>query len=88
MIYDRPIYYALIHITIGMVAAWFPPLFPLFLIYQLVQLLLNKRFFLFEGEIRNGNSVPHTALKIAEVCVGFLIGRWILDSPTKKVGMM
>ncbi len=77
MLFDRPFYYALIHIGIGVIAAWFPPLLPLFLIYQLVQLFFNKRFFFFEGEIRDGNSLPHTALKIAEVCLGFLIGNWI-----------
>ncbi len=77
MLYDRPLYYTLIHIAIGVLSAWIPPLLPLFLIYQLTQLLLNKRFFLFEGEIRDGNSLPHTALKIGEVCLGFLVGTWI-----------
>jgi hypothetical protein len=77
MLFDRPLYYTVIHVTIGLIAAWYPPLLPLFLIYQLVQLLLNKRFFLFEGEVRDGNSLPHTALKIAEVLGGFVLGRFL-----------
>lgn len=84
MLFDRPIYYALIHIFIGLASAWLPPLLPLFIIYQLVQLFLNKRFFFFEGEVRDGNSVPHTALKLAEVLGGFLAG-WYLRFGTLRL---
>ena len=87
MLFDRPLHYALIHISIGVASAWVPLLLPLFVIYQLTQLLLNKRFFFFEGEVRDGNSVPHTALKLAEVLGGFFLGRFLrfgtLRLPTK-----
>jgi hypothetical protein len=40
--------------------------------------LLGVRVFAFELEIRGGNSAEHTAVKIAEVAIGYLIGSIIL----------
>jgi hypothetical protein len=47
-VYKKPIYYGLIHVASGFLAfhyAWFGIVF---LIYQLSQLFLNKRFFIFQ----------------------------------------
>ena len=74
MLFERPFYYSFFHIAVGFLSAWIPGLLAFVLVYQIVQLLLNKRFFLFEGEIREGNSLEHTLLKIAEVLLGFLLG--------------
>jgi hypothetical protein len=41
--------------------------------YQFVQYALDIRFFLFEGVIKSGNSIEHTATKLAEVGVGWLL---------------
>jgi hypothetical protein len=46
----------------------------IFLGYQFLQLVLNKRFFLFELRVKNGNSLEHTVVKLVEFFVGFLIG--------------
>jgi hypothetical protein len=72
-VYKKPIYYGLIHVVSGFLAfhyAWFGIVF---LIYQLSQLVLNKRFFIFQGKIEDGNSLGHTAFKLGEFLVGILV---------------
>lgn len=72
-IYKKPIYYTFIHILIGFIAFYYHSFGILFIIYQLSQLILNKRFFIFQGKIENGNSIGHTSFKIVEFLIGILI---------------
>lgn len=72
-VYRKPLYYGLIHVFSGFLAfhyAWFGIVF---LIYQLSQLILNKRFFIFQGRMEDGNSLGHTAFKLGEFLIGMLI---------------
>jgi hypothetical protein len=73
MIYERPSIYAITHIGIGFIANWFPIVMVIGLFYQFLQYSLSVRFFPFEGKIKYGNSFMHTAVKVAEMGVGFLI---------------
>ena len=72
-VYRKPLYYGLIHVLSGFLAfhyAWFGVVF---LVYQLSQLILNKRFFIFQGRMEDGNSLGHTAFKLGEFLIGILI---------------
>ena len=44
------------------------------ILYQVIQLLLNVRFFPAEWEIKQGNSVEHTLIKLSEIGVGYVVG--------------
>jgi hypothetical protein len=50
--------------------------------YQFVQYATNTRFFLFEGVIKSGNSLNHTAIKLGEVGVGWLLAMLCKASST------
>ena len=71
MIYQKPIIYTLSHVMIGFVGYFYIELLILFLIYQFSQLIINKRFFLFEFKLKEGNSLEHTLYKLRETLVGF-----------------
>ena len=43
------------------------------LIYQCLQLLFNIRIFAIEGQIKKGNNVKHTFVKILEYLIGFIL---------------
>uniref|UniRef100_A0A6C0IBS5 Uncharacterized protein n=1 Tax=viral metagenome TaxID=1070528 RepID=A0A6C0IBS5_9ZZZZ len=75
VIYDKPEIYTLIHIGFGFLGAWYLWLLYGMIAYQFFQLILGKRFFFFEGVVRDGNSIEHTAVKLVEVFVGFAIGK-------------
>jgi hypothetical protein len=75
VIYEKPSAYLIVHVLLGVVSAFFIPVLWMFLGYQFLQLLLNKRFFLFEWRIKNGNSIEHTVVKLVEFFVGFLSGK-------------
>lgn len=77
MIYDKPIIYTLSHVMIGFVGYFYIELLILFLIYQFSQLLMNKRFFLFEWKLKEGNSLQHTLYKLRETVVGFVLAAFI-----------
>ena len=77
MLYERPHYYALSHIFFGFAAAWFPWVGILAVAYQVLQLVFNVRVFPVEGRILPGNTWQHTALKLAEMGLGYAIGRLI-----------
>lgn len=62
------------HVISGFIAFYYGWFGVVFLIYQLSQLALNKRFFIFQGRIEDGNSLGHTAFKLSEFLVGLLIG--------------
>lgn len=71
--YEKPIKYLLIHVGLGMAAAWIHWLLPAMLFYQGLQLILNKRFFLFEMTVREGNNTVHTVVKLIEFFIGYAI---------------
>jgi hypothetical protein len=73
LVYEKPFYYALIHVVAGFLAFHYTWVGIVFVMYQLVQLFLNKRFFVFEGKIKDGNSATHTAFKLGEFSIGMLI---------------
>jgi len=75
IIYERPSIYLIIHISLGVVSFFYTPLLWAFLVYQLLQLTINKRFFIFELRVKDGNSVEHTVIKLLEFFAGFLIGK-------------
>jgi len=77
MIYQKPIIYTLSHVIIGFVGYFYFELLILFLIYQFSQLLMNKRFFLFEFKLKEGNSLEHTLYKLRETLVGFVLAAFI-----------
>lgn len=76
VIFKKHWIYTLSHVLTGIVSAWFPFLGILFIVYQLLQLAFNKRFFLFTMEFKEENNPRHTAMKIAEFGAGFF-GAWL-----------
>lgn len=74
MLYDRPFYYAITHIVIGFIAAWYPLVGVIGVAYQLFQLFFNIRTFPFELRYELGNSLQHTSLKLLEMLVGYSVG--------------
>jgi hypothetical protein len=76
-LYERPRHYAFSHMVIGFSSAWFPVIGIFTVLYQLGQLLFNVRVFPREGKILPGNSVEHTGLKLAEILLGYSIGRLV-----------
>jgi hypothetical protein len=72
-VYKKPFYYALIHVAAGFLAFHYTLFGVVFVMYQLLQLYLHKRFFVFEGKIKDGNSARHTAFKLGEFLIGMLI---------------
>jgi hypothetical protein len=74
MIYERPPYYALAHIFFGFLAVWYPWVGILAVAYQILQLVCNVRIFMVECSILPNNSWEHTAVKLAEIGLGYVIG--------------
>lgn len=72
--FDKPLIYTISHVFLGLIAVWYPLLGLLFIAYQLLQYILNIRFFLFSMEIKEGNSAYHTMKKLGEIAIGFVIG--------------
>jgi len=70
--YEKPTYYTVIHMLIGVFTYYYTIIGIIYVIYQFTQLYLDKRFFLFEWKIENGNTLFHTLIKIAEFLVGIL----------------
>ena len=70
--YEKPTYYIVIHMLIGVFTYYYTIIGIIYVIYQFTQLYLDKRFFLFEWKIENGNTLFHTLIKIAEFLVGIL----------------
>ncbi len=73
-LYERPPYYAVSHVLLGLVAVWIPLIGILAVAYQLLQLIFNVRTFPVEGRIEKGNSIGHTSLKLVEMGIGYIIG--------------
>ncbi len=76
-LYERPRHYAVSHVLLGFLAAWVPIIGILAVVYQLGQLGFNVRVFPVEGKILSGNSVEHTGLKLAEMLLGYILGRLV-----------
>lgn len=72
--YHRPPIYAVSHIVTGLLAVWYPIIGILAIVYQLGQFALNIRVFPIQGTYRRGNSVKHTAVKLAEIGLGYILG--------------
>jgi hypothetical protein len=72
-IWYKPPLYTVSHIASGVLSFFIPVIFPFILVYHFLQYFLNIRFFIREKEIRQGNSIAHTGLKIVEVILGLLI---------------
>ena len=83
-VYKKPIYYGLLHVAAGFVAFHYAWVGFVFLFYQLSQLVLNKRIFIFQGKIEDGNSSRHTAFKLQEFLVGMLLAFIIFSVFHKK----
>jgi len=75
IIYEKPSVYLIIHVALGTISVFYTPILWAFLGYQFLQLILNKRFFLFELRVKDGNSLEHTVVKLIEFFVGFFIGK-------------
>jgi hypothetical protein len=72
--YKDPIY-TLSHVAFGFAAAYLPAfVLAWFIIWQLGQLALNVRVFLYTLTYERGNSREHTAKKFAEFITGFALG--------------
>ena len=69
--YQTPPLYMALHVAGGAVSYFYPLLIWLFVAYQLLQLVLGIRFFVFTMEIREGNSILYTLYKLAQFFVGF-----------------
>ena len=69
--YQTPPLYMALHIVGGAISYFYPLLIWLFVAYQLLQLALGGRFFVFTMEIREGNSVLYTLYKLAQFFVGY-----------------
>ena len=77
MLYERPPIYAISHIGIGFIAAWYPIIGVIGIIYQLAQLILNIRFFPLQFSWAKGNNIHHTTVKLLEMLLGYCLGYFI-----------
>jgi hypothetical protein len=72
MFYRHPIYFVM-HIIFGFIGYFYPQVLYATLGYQFLQYAGNFRVFMFEMKIRQGNSLEHTATKLAEVASGYIL---------------
>jgi hypothetical protein len=68
----KPPFYTASHIASGVLSYYYPFLFPIVILYHVVQYGMNIRFFILEKAIRQGNSLSHTLLKLTEILIGLL----------------
>jgi len=74
MFYRHPIY-RITHIIFGFLGYFYPKVLYGTIGYQLLQYILNIRIFAFEMSIKSGNSIEHTAIKLIEVGIGYLLAK-------------
>lgn len=74
-IWHKDPFYVVLHVLSGVACYFIPAIIPAVVGYHILQYSLGVRFFGLEGKIRNGNSVEHTALKLAEVLAGYLLAK-------------
>ena len=72
-IWDKPPIYTLIHVATGIVGYFFPSILVASVLYHFLQYFLDVRFFALEGTYEDGNSLEHTALKLGEMMVGYIL---------------
>jgi hypothetical protein len=72
MFYRHPVY-LITHLLIGFASYYYIKLLYIAITYQLLQYVLNIRFFIFDLEIKNGNSIEHTTTKICELLAGYVL---------------
>jgi hypothetical protein len=65
--------YLVTHIILGFIGYFYPKVLYATLGYQFIQYVLGIRFFLFERAIKSGNTLNHTAMKLAEVGFGYIL---------------
>jgi hypothetical protein len=70
-IWEKPPIYTLIHVVTGVVGYFFPWVLVASVLYHFLQYALDVRFFALEGTYEEGNSLEHTAVKLAEIGVGY-----------------
>jgi len=71
--FSRHPIYLVSHVILGFIGYFYPQVLYAMLGYQFLQYALGIRFFLFEGVIKSGNSIEHTAIKLGEVGAGWLL---------------
>ena len=71
--------HSLCHISIGMLSCKFPFLWYIIILpYQLLQYILDCRFFINKWKILKKNSIYHTIYKLSEYLLGMLTSFCIL----------
>jgi hypothetical protein len=73
MIFHRSPIYFVTHIILGFLGYFYPTILYATIGYQFAQYACNTRFFLFEMKFKSGNSLEHTALKLAEIGIGYVL---------------
>jgi hypothetical protein len=73
-VWEKPAFYTVTHLLLGYFGYFYFYILAATVAYQLAQLAMNKRFFILEMKLVHGNSAEHTALKLAEVFVGYCAG--------------
>lgn len=56
----------------------------LIILYQFIQLIFNVRFFIYDFQIKKGNSLEHTLTKLLQYLCGFLISILIINYNNNK----
>jgi hypothetical protein len=74
-IWHKPLIYTFSHIFFGFASYSSRTVLMLVLLYQLGQLFFNVRVFPLAMKIEKGNSLEHTAIKLLEIGLGYLLGR-------------
>jgi hypothetical protein len=74
-IWQKDPVYVVLHVLSGVACYFIPAIIPLVVGYHALQYILDVRFFGLEGKIRQGNSLEHTAVKLAEVLAGYLLAK-------------
>ena len=68
----HPVYF-ITHLILGFIGYFYPEVLYATIGYQFLQYALDIRFFLFEGVIKSGNTLNHTAVKLGEVGIGYIL---------------
>ena len=71
--YSTPLLYMTIHVFLGHCSYEAPGLWTWIILYNLVQLYMNKRLFLFSWKTESGNSLGYTVYKLAQYGFGWCI---------------
>ena len=66
--------YELSHILLGVLSSNYSIITPMFLSYQIAQLFYNKRFFIHDLSLKEGNDCNHTIGKIGQYMIGSFVG--------------